>query len=420
MWWAPVTYPCFMVWVLSRDRNGRTNGFFDCGMDVMATTGSGRVSCSMWAPRVGDVLKNVQWRLVRKNAPLGVNERRWMLLCRIIHLLGALVLWVLSLVSGALLDYSRVIPGKKNLWCRVQGLQAPRPSKKSPDQVQKQLPSTGRRLGGMWCCADHQGVVRVWQRSTQSGSPWVGDLLPMVDSVAKIGSSKIVQGLRLALDGPGACRRWRIEVGTLVPGRYLSLGNSSCWETKGYLMKARPCVWLNPKGGIIARAGCHGLSMFPASFVVDRCTECRVGDMGCWVVASQRQQQQQQQQQRLQQHPQYCQNEPSRCDIGQERKVQGLCVGWKFKKRLRAQCTYSEDWCCFGFFLFTRSWLRSWWYCGSGGDNDLMMICICVFCLRQFVVLLGPVSAAITVGRSVFVWSAVVNLSRYLMPGQQR
>ena len=31
------------------------------------------------------------------------------------------------------------------------------------------------------------------------------------------------------------------------------------------------------------------------------------------------------------------------------------------------------------------------------------MIRICVFCLRQFVVLFGPVSAAITVGRSVFV-----------------
>ena len=81
-------------------------------------------------------------------------------------------------------------------------------------------------------------------------------------------------------------RRWRIEVGTLVPGRCLSLGNSSYWETKGYLMKARPYVWLNPKGGMIARAGCPGLSMFPASFVVDRCTECRVGDFVCWVVAS--------------------------------------------------------------------------------------------------------------------------------------
>ena len=59
------------------------------------------------------------------------------------------------------------------------------------------------------------------------------------------------------------------------------------------------------------------------------------------------------------------------------------------------------------------------WYCGSSGDNDLM-IRICVFCLRQFVALFGPVSAAIMVGRSVFVCSAFVNLSRYLMPGQQR
>ena len=235
-----------MVWVLSRDGNERTNGFFDCGMNVMATSGYGRVSCSMWAPRVGDVLKNVQWRLARKNESLGVNERRWMLLCRVIHLLGAQLLWVLPLVSGALLDYT-------------------------------------------W-------VVRVWQRSTQSGSPWVGDLLPVVDSVAKI---------TVDTRPTGDCRRWRIEVGTLVPGRCLGLGDSSCWETKGYLMKARPYVWLNPKGGMIARAVCPGLSMFPASFVVDRCTECRAGDIVCWVVASQQQQQQQQQQ-----RPQYYRIEP--------------------------------------------------------------------------------------------------------------
>ena len=207
-----------MVWVLSRDGNERTNGFFDCGKNVMVTTGSGRVSCSMWAPRVGDVLKNVQWRLARKSASLGVNERRSMLLCRVIHLLGAQLLWVLSLVSDALLDYAWVFSGQKNLWCLIQrcywrlhvrgslwlqGLQAPKPStEKSPDQVQKKLPLIGRIRRGMWCRADHQGVVRVWQRSTQSVSPWVGDLLPVVDSVAKIGfSSKSVQGLRLALDG---------------------------------------------------------------------------------------------------------------------------------------------------------------------------------------------------------------------------
>ena len=52
------------------------------------------------------------------------------------------------------------------------------------------------------------------------------------------------------------------------------------------------------------------------------------------------------------------------------------------------------------------------WYCGSSGDNDLM-IRICVFCLRQFVALFGPVSAAIMVGRSVFVCSTFVDLSRF-------
>ena len=36
---------------------------------------------------VVDVLVNVPWqrRMARKNASLGVNERRWMLLCRVIH-----------------------------------------------------------------------------------------------------------------------------------------------------------------------------------------------------------------------------------------------------------------------------------------------------------------------------------------------
>ena len=136
-----------MVWVLSRDRNEGTNGFFNCGKDRMVT-----------------------------KASLGVNELWWMLLlCRVIHPLGVQRLWVLALVSGALLDYA---------W------------------VQKNLLSTDRTLRGMWCRADHQGVVRVWLRSTQSVSPWVGDLLPVVVSVAKIGfSSKSVQGLRLALDG---------------------------------------------------------------------------------------------------------------------------------------------------------------------------------------------------------------------------
>ena len=537
MVWAPVTYLCFMVWVLSRDRNEGTNGFFDCGKDMVAT-----------------------------DVSLGVNEMWWMLLCRVIHPLGVQQLWVLAPVSGALLDYA---------W------------------VQKNLLSTDRTLRGMWCCVDYKGVVRAWQRRIQSGSPGVGDLLPVVDSVAKVGfSSKLVQGVRLTMDmrpsllqtvvasasglsrsrsdaevlkgvmalfggarsvdegvlaeftglhlrrrddqmvskaatrvpgeftskvravlaaaaaqsgvlsvslahlrllpsldegrlcplssftvvmilglavetkilsrvvtelarqhearvfkhvdnlvyagankgalqvfcdcfdvcdalskgsnvagrqtaagryalfvirglakeedfvrasgffekwqmevvecltgrvregvdavmprsppawrsvakgsgtgvrclaglwvgdlwsskhvsysdvllrfagsegnvgtrptGDGGC--WRTEIGTLVPGRCLGLGSSSCWETKGYLMKARPYDWLDPKGGMIVRAVCPGLSMFPASFVVDRCTECRVGDIVCWVVASQQQQQQQQQQ-----RPQYYRNEP--------------------------------------------------------------------------------------------------------------
>ena len=154
---------------------------------------------------VGDVVVNVPWqrRLVRKDASLDGNERRWMLLCRVIHPLGDQVLRVLSLVSGALLDYGCVFSGQKNLWCLIrrcywnlhvrgtlwqQDLQAPKPStEKSPYQVQKNLPSTDRTLRDMWCCADHQGVVRVWKGSSQSGSPWVGDLLLVVDSVAKVG-----------------------------------------------------------------------------------------------------------------------------------------------------------------------------------------------------------------------------------------
>ena len=363
-----------MVWVLSRDRDEGTDGFFDCGKDMVAT-----------------------------NASLGVNEMWWMLLCRVIHPLGVQRLWLLVLVSGAVLDYAR---------------------------AQKNLLSTDRALRGIWSRVDHKGVVCVWQRRFLSNSPGVGNMLLVVDSVAKVGfSSKLGQG-RLTLDvqpslvqtvvafasglsrapqmicdcvdgcdalskGPlaavrqtsavgyalfivrgcarvgvfvsaigflvkwrwvvvkcltgreregvdavmprnlpawcsvakgavtnvrclaglwvgdlwsskhvpysemllgyagsvetvgtrptGVCRCWRIEVGTLVPERCLGLENSSCWGTNGCIMKARPCVWLDPKGGMIARADCPGLYVF-CKLVVDRYTGCRVRDIGCWLL----------------------------------------------------------------------------------------------------------------------------------------
>ena len=145
MLWAPVTYLWFMVWVLSRDRDEGTNGFFDCGKGMVAT-----------------------------NASLGVNEMWWMLLCRVIHPLGVQRLWLLVLVSGAVLDYAR---------------------------VQKNLLLTDRALRGMWCRVDYKGVVCVWQRRFLSNSPGVGNMLLVVDSVAKVGfSSKLGQGVRLTLD----------------------------------------------------------------------------------------------------------------------------------------------------------------------------------------------------------------------------
>jgi hypothetical protein len=85
----------------------------------------------------------------------------------------------------------------------IRGLALHKPSKgKLLHPVQKSLPSTDRTLRDLRCRADHQGVVRLWQRSTQSGSPWVGDLSLVVDSMAKVGfsSKKIVQEVRLALD----------------------------------------------------------------------------------------------------------------------------------------------------------------------------------------------------------------------------
>ena len=97
---------------------------------------------------------------------------------------------------------------------------------------------------------------------------WVGDLwsskhVPYSEVLLRFAGSEETVGTRPTGDG----RCWRIEVGTLVPGRCLGLGNSSCWETNGYLMKARPYVWLDPKGGMIARAVCPGLSMFSASLL---------------------------------------------------------------------------------------------------------------------------------------------------------
>ena len=155
--------------------------------------------------------------MARKNASLGVNEMWWVLLCRVIHPLGAQWLWGLSPVSSALLDYAWVIFGQKNLWCLIQGCywnlhvrgtlwqqdpQAPKPcTRRSPYQVQRNLLSTDRTFRDMWCCADQQGVVRVWKGAIQLGSPGVGDPLLVVDSVAKVGfSSKLVQEVRLTLD----------------------------------------------------------------------------------------------------------------------------------------------------------------------------------------------------------------------------
>ena len=88
---------------------------------------------------------------------------------------------------------------------------------------------------------------------------------PAWRSVAK-GSGTGVRCLAGLWVGDGRC--WRTEVGTLVPGRCLGLGNSSCWETKGYLMKARPYVWLDPKGGMIARAVLSWSLYVPCKFLL--------------------------------------------------------------------------------------------------------------------------------------------------------
>ena len=114
-------------------------------------------------------LGNNEWRV--RMRPLGVNEMWWMLLCRVIYPLGTQWLWVLSFVSGALLDYAWVIFDQQNLWCPIQGCywkfacceghsggkdpQAPKPcTKRSPCQVQKNLLSTDRTLRDVWCRAD--------------------------------------------------------------------------------------------------------------------------------------------------------------------------------------------------------------------------------------------------------------------------
>ena len=220
MVWAPVTYPCFMVWGVCLETGMRE----PMDSPTVARMWWLRLALSAYRAQcgfrdVGVVLMNVPWqqRMARKNASLGVNEMWWVLLCRVIHPLGAQWLWVLSLVSSALLDYAWVIFGQKNLWCFIQGCywnlhvrgtpwqqdpQAPKPcTKRSPYQVQKNLLSTDRTFRDMWCRADQQGVVRVWKGAIQLGSPGVGDLLLVVDSVAKVGfSSKLVQEVRLTLD----------------------------------------------------------------------------------------------------------------------------------------------------------------------------------------------------------------------------
>ena len=63
---------------------------------------------------------------------------------------------------------------------------------------------------------------------------WVGDLW----SSKHVPYSEVLLGYAGSVETVGTrptgdCRCWRIEVGTLVPGRCLGLGNSSCWGTNG-------------------------------------------------------------------------------------------------------------------------------------------------------------------------------------------
>ena len=70
--------------------------------------------------------------------------------------------------------------------------------------------------------------------------------------------------------------------------RYSGLGNSGCWETIGYLMKAGPCVWLDPKGGMNTRAVCPGFFMLSARLLWISGVEAgwRFRLLGCCVAAT--------------------------------------------------------------------------------------------------------------------------------------
>ena len=245
----------------------------------------------------------------------------WMLLCRVIHPLGVQQLGVLARASGAVLDFVWV---QKNLlltdrtfrgmWCRAdqQGVVRAwqrRIQSGSLGMVDRLLDLAKLSLTCV-CCPDlrervfvsaigffvewrlevvkcltgreREGVDAVMPRnppawrSVAKGAVtsvrclaglWVGDFW----SSKHVPYSEVLLGYTGPVEAVGTrptgdCCCWRIEVGTLVLGRCLGLGNSSCWGTNGCLMKARPCVWLDPKGGMIARAVCP-VSMCSASLL---------------------------------------------------------------------------------------------------------------------------------------------------------
>ena len=196
---------------------------------------------------------------------------------------------------------------------------------------------------------------------------WVGDLW----------SSKYVpySGFEVTVDtGPtGDCRRWRIEVGTLVPGRCLGLGNSSCWETKGYLMKARPYVWLNPKGGMIVRAVCPGLSLCSLQvllWIVVLSVELEIWSVG------------------LLRHSNSNNNNNNNnvhntielnrdATVVKSGKFKDCVLSWKFVRCLQARCAYS-------------------WKCFPAIPSDLLLCCCeCTFLALRFEGIVGPVAIMI-------------------------
>ena len=161
---------------------------------------------------------------------------------------------------------------------------------------QRKMPPTDGTLRVLRRRADHQGVVRVWQRSTQSGSPRVGDLSVVVDTIAKVVflAEKSVQDVRCGLGVEPSCRRLcGVGVGSDTTDRRGSVRGLGSWWSRSWdcicaVVLSRRCQSQGWKFRAILLLRCASLATVPAQSGILKVHEPSVVAcvFGCIIVAT--------------------------------------------------------------------------------------------------------------------------------------